>query len=483
MAAKHKVTLIPGDGIGLECTQATQRLLAAAGAPLEWETCLAGAEIFRKGDLTGVPRETIDSIARNKVALKGPLETPVGYGAKSANVTHRKLFELYGNVRPTRELPGVAAAFAGRAIDLVVVRENVEDLYAGIEHMQTPGVAQCLKLISRKGCEKIVRLAFELARAEGRKKVHCATKANIMKMTEGLLKRSFEEIATEYSDIQAQHIIIDNCAHQLVRRPEQFDVIVTTNMNGDIISDLAAGLCGGLGLASSANIGNGVAIFEAVHGSAPDIAGKGLANPTALMLSAVMMLRHLGLFETADKVEQAILVTLEEGECLTGDLAHSMDAAATTDRYTERLIANLGRKSTHPARRDYKPIKLPEISREPAFVKARKRELVGVDLFVEANVSPEQLGPSLEKACEKSALRLKMISNRGVKVYPGAAATIDCVDHFRCRFVRRDKSQPITNHQLAELVDLVGEGHVWMHIEKLNEFDDVEGFSKAQGED
>ena len=223
--------------------------------------------------------------------LKGPLETPVGFGEKSANVTLCKLFETYGNIRPVRELPGVVTPYSGRGIDLVVVRENVEDPYAGIEHMQTPGVAQCLKLISRKGCEKIVRLAFELALAEGRKRVHCATKSNITKLTEGLLKHTFEEIAPEYPDIEAQHIIIDNCAHQLVKKPEQFDVIVTTNMNGDIISDLTSALVGGLGFAPSANLGNDVAIFETVDGSAPKHAGKNVINPTAVILSAVLMLR------------------------------------------------------------------------------------------------------------------------------------------------------------------------------------------------
>src|SRR4029079_15851256 len=228
---------------------------------------------------SGVPQDTIDSISRSRVVLKGPLETPVGFGEKSANVTLRKLFETYANIRPDRELPGVVTPYSGRGIDLVVVRENVEDLYAGIEHMQTPGVAQCLKLISRKGCEKIARLAFEFARAEGRKSVACASKSNIMKMTEGMLKRTFEEVAKEYKDIQSWHVIVDNACHQLVKKPEQFDVIVTTNMNGDIMSDLTSALIGGLGFAPSANLGNGIAIFEAVHGSAPADRRKNTTQP------------------------------------------------------------------------------------------------------------------------------------------------------------------------------------------------------------
>ncbi|HVK10491.1 MAG TPA: isocitrate/isopropylmalate family dehydrogenase, partial [Gemmataceae bacterium] len=289
-----RVTLIPGDGIGPECVAAARKIIDAAGVPIAWDVQAAGESVFKKGVPSGVPLETIDSIRATRCALKGPLGTPVGYGEKSANVTLRKLFETFANVRPVRELPGVKTPYSGRGIDLVVVRENVEDLYAGIEHMQTPGVAQCLKLISRKGCEKIVRLAFELARAEGRKSVACATKSNIMKLTEGTLKRTFEEVAREYPDVQAWHVIVDNCAHQLVKKPEQFDVIVTTNMNGDILSDLTSALVGGLGFAPSANLGTEVAIFEAVHGSAPKYAGKNVINPTAVLGSAVMMLRHLG---------------------------------------------------------------------------------------------------------------------------------------------------------------------------------------------
>ena len=250
------VTLIPGDGIGPECVDAARRIIEAAGVGITWEECEAGAEVFKKGLPSGVPPETIESISRTRVALKGPLETPVGFGEKSANVTLRKLFETYANVRPVREMPGVTTPYSGRDIDLVMVRENVEDLYAGIEYMQTPGVAQALKLISEKGSEKIARFAFEYARSEGRTKVACATKANIMKLSEGTLKRVFERVAPDYPELESWHVIVDNCAHQLVKRPEQFDVIVTTNMNGDILSDLSSALIGGLGFAPSANVGN-----------------------------------------------------------------------------------------------------------------------------------------------------------------------------------------------------------------------------------
>jgi isocitrate dehydrogenase len=481
-SAKRTVTVIPGDGIGPECIRAAQRILEAAGAPISWEECQAGASVFRQGIASGVPSETIESIRRTRVVLKGPLETPVGFGEKSANVTLRKLFETYGNIRPVRELPGVSTPYSGRGIDLVVVRENVEDLYAGIEHMQTPGVAQCLKLISAKGCEKIVRLAFELARAEGRRRVHCATKSNIMKLTEGLLKRTFERVSREYPDIEAQHIIVDNCAHQLVKRPEQFDVIVTTNMNGDILSDLTSALIGGLGFAPSANIGNDVAIFEAVHGSAPKYAGKNVINPTAVILSAVLMLRHLGEFEVAAKIEHAILVTLEEGKVRTGDVV-GYDRGASTTAFTDAVIANLGRRSDRYRVRDYKPIRLPQVEARPDVVHPQRRRVIGADIFLESPLSPEALGRSLERLAADSPLQLKMISNRGTKVYPPTGAITDCVDHWRCRFVLRDPGGELSDAALLALLQRVAAEHRWMHLEKLQEFDGALGFTMAQGED
>ncbi|MGQ9814460.1 MAG: isocitrate/isopropylmalate family dehydrogenase, partial [Candidatus Roseilinea sp.] len=405
------------------------------------------------------------------------------YGEKSANVTLRKLFETYGNIRPVRELPGVRTRYSGSGIDLVVVRENVEDLYAGIEHMQTPGVAQCLKLISSKGSEKIVRLAFELARAEGRKSVACATKSNIMKLTEGTLKRTFEAIAPEYPDIESWHIIIDNCAHQLVKNPAQFDVIVTTNMNGDIISDLTSALIGGLGYAASANIGNEVAIFEAVHGSAPKYAGKNVINPTAVIMSAIMMLRHLGEFEAASAIEHAVLVTLESG-VLTRDVVGDAKAASTT-AYTDAIISNLGKTSASWTVRDYKPIRLPQVSASPVAVTPKSRRVIGVDVFIEWPGDPESLGKSLDALAEGSPLRLKMISNRGTKVYPSIGAITDCVDHWRCRFVLRDESAgaDLLDTDLIALLQRVAGQHRWMHVEKLPEFDGQPGYTKAQGED
>ena len=481
----HRVTLIDGDGIGPEVVSAARRIIEAAGVKIDWEPAKAGAEIFKAGIASGVPQDTMDSIARTGVAFKGPLETPVGYGEKSANVTLRKLFELYANIRPCIELPGIKTPFSGRGIDLVVIRENVEDVYAGIEHMQSPGVAQCLKLITRKGCEKIVRVAFELAVAEGRKKVTCATKSNIMKFTEGLLKRTFEDIAPEYNarGIASEHVIIDNCAHQLVRKPEQFDVMVMTNMNGDIVSDLTSGLTGGLGLAPSANIGNSAVMFEAVHGSAPDIAGQGKANPTASVLSAVMMLRHLKEFDAAAKIEQAVFITLAEGKNLPGDIAAGRPTGTTT-QFTDTVIANIGRSFDGYKPRAHQPIKLPVLDARPDYVRVKTRSVVGMDLFIESGVSPTEMGESLIGLVKGSAVKLKMISNRGVQVYPvPVGGKTDCVDHYRCRFMAIDGSASLTDAQITEAVTKIGAKHMWMHIEKLQVFDGVTAYSKAQGED
>ncbi len=477
---RKRVTLIPGDGIGPEVVAATRAIIDATGVRIAWEEREAGAEVFKRGLPSGVPPETIASIAETRVALKGPLETPVGFGEKSANVTLRKLFETYANIRPVREMPGVPTRFAGAGIDLVIVRENVEDLYAGIEHGQTPGVAQCLKLMSRKGCEKIVRIAFELARAEGRRKVHCATKANIMKLTEGLLKATFEEIAPEYPEIEANHIIIDNCAHQLVRAPEQFDVIVTSNMNGDIISDLASGLIGGLGFAPGANVGSEVSIFEAVHGSAPKYAGKNVINPTAVLLSGVMMLRHLDEFAAATQIEQALLVTLEQG-IYTRDIRQ--DGSVSTTTFTEKVIANLGRRPERWKVREHRQLAIPVVDAAPDFVRPKSRRTLGADVFVESALPVAQLGESLMAIAGPTPLRLKMISNRGTKVFPSTGAMPDCIDHYRCRFVLREENRDLDDATLLELLKRVAATHRWMHVEKLQEFDGKAAYTRAQGED
>lgn len=475
---QFNVTVIPGDGIGPEVVGAAQRVLAAASVPINWEVCEAGAAVFKKGLKTGVPQETIDSINRTQVVLKGPLETPLGYGEKSANVTLRKMFETFANVRPVRELPGVITPYSGRGLDLVVIRENVEDLYAGIEHMQTPGVAQCLKLISRKGSEKLIRFAFEYARAYGRPKVTCATKSNIMKLTEGLVQRVFEEVAPEYPEIEARHMLIDNAAHQLVIRPEQFEVLVTTNMNGDIISDLTSGLVGGLGVAPSANIGHDIAIFEAVHGSAPDIAGQGLANPTALILTTVHLLRHLGLFQQANMVANAVLVAIANPRTRTRDLG----GQGNTETFTNAVIESLGMLSPERHPRQYRKIHVPPAAPELDVVRPTVRREVGVDIFIDSGVHPHQLGPALEALAEGTPLTLKMISNRGTRVYPPADGHTDMTDHHRCRFMGREGAV-VDDAAVLALLGRIGATYRWCHVEKLPEFDGEAGFTHAQGEE
>ena len=477
-AAKRKITILSGDGIGPEVVDAALAIVKATGVPVEFEKCEAGARAFQKGIVTGIPKETIESVERTRVVLKGPLETPIGYGNRSANVTLRTLFETYGNIRPVRELPGVQTAFTGRKLDIVIVRENIEDLYAGIEYMQTPGGAEGLKLISREGCEKIVKLAFAFAIAEERKAVHCATKSNIMKLTEGLLQHTFEEFAPQYPSIVAKHILIDNCAHQLAMRPEQFDVIVTTNMNGDILSDLTSGLTGGLGFAPSANIGNNVSIFEAVHGSAPDIAGKNKANPTALILSSAMMLRHIGEGKAANDVEQAVLVTLESG-MRTSDMIGVQNPASTSE-FTNAVISSLGKRSKVSPPRDYKKVELPPSQLGVNVVPAKSRRVTGVDVYVEAELEPSELAQSLEALAKSSTLQLQMITNRGAMVFPSNGRRVSLVDHFRCRFVLRDAAAVLGDVEILALLGTIGVRHRWMHIEKLQEFDAEPAFSKSQ---
>ncbi len=472
------VTLIEGDGIGPEIVLAAQRVVDTTGVKIQWDICEAGARVFKKGLATGVPQETIDSLKRTKVALKGPLETPIGYGEKSANVTLRALFETYANTRPVRQIPGIRTPFSERAIDFVIVRENVEDLYAGIEYLQTPNVAEGLKLISRKGSEKIIRFAFELARSEGRQKVHCATKANILKLTEGLFKKTFEDVSKDYPDIEAHHIIIDNCAHQMVLHPEAFDVIVTTNLQGDIISDLGSALVGGLGVAASANIGDEVSIFEAVHGSAPDIAGKNIVNPTAILFSTVMMLRHLNEFEAANRIEQSLLYTLGVEKAFPRDLDKT--STLTTTGFTDIIIRNLDKETAFWGSRPYKPLHLPKV-KNPSDKVPRKE--LGVDIYIESTLSPEELGKSLEDISLLSPFFLKMISNRGIQVYPAIAGIKpDTVDHWRARFFLKNKETHNEDKEILNLVEKIGHTHRWMHIEKLTEFNHILAFTKAQGE-
>ena len=338
--AKHTITLIPGDGIGPEITAAVVRIIEASGVDVEWETQILGSQALDKYGTT-LPDETIESIRRNKVALKGPQMTPVGKGFTSVNVGLRKALDLYANVRPIKTLPNVPSRY--KDVDLVIVRENTEGLYSGLEHTVIPGVVESLKIITEKATTRICKYAFEYARANSRKKVTCVHKANIMKLSDGLFLECFERVAKDYPEIEADNKIVDNCCMQLVIKPEQFDVLVLENLYGDIVSDLCAGLIGGLGLAPGANIGEQGAVFEAVHGSAPDIAGQGVANPTALLMSATIMLRHIGEQAAAERVEKATLDVFAEGKWLTRDLGGS----AKTNEFARAVVEKLtqvGRK-------------------------------------------------------------------------------------------------------------------------------------------
>lgn len=329
------VTLIKGDGIGPEICDAMIRVLDAAKAPIEWEEQEAGlCSIEKVGN--GVTPECLDAIRRNKIAIKGPTTTPVGGGHKSVNVTIRKALDMYVNLRPCRTLPGVDTPF--KDVDLLIVRENIEDTYGGIEHMQSEDVAQCLRLITKSGSQRVSEFAFGLAKRQKRKTVTAVHKANIMKITDGLFLNTFRKVAKNYKEVESSDIIVDNCCMQLVRNPQQFDVLVLPNLFGDIVSDLCAGLIGGLGVASGANIGKDCAVFEAVHGSAPDIAGQGLANPTALIFSAVSMLRHMNQPEIADHVENALFAVLASETGRTRDLG----GKASTSEFADSIISNLG---------------------------------------------------------------------------------------------------------------------------------------------
>ena len=335
---KHTITLIPGDGIGPEVSSAVKKIIAAAGVDITWEEAPARAEVERRG-ISFMQSGVVEAIRKNKVALKGPMETAVGTGAPSINVALRKALDLYANVRPVKNLVGLQSRF--QDVDIVLIRENTEDLYAGLEHIVVPGVVESLKIITEKASTRVARYAFEYARKYGRKKIHAIHKANIMKLSDGLFLTSVRNVAAEYSDIEYKELIIDNACMQIVLDPHQFDMLLLTNLYGDIMSDLAAGLVGGLGVVPSANMGETAAIFEAVHGTAPDIAGKGLANPTALLMSAIMMLDHIGEAKAARNAEGALHRVYRAGKTLT----HDVGGTASTGAFTDALIAEMTRGS------------------------------------------------------------------------------------------------------------------------------------------
>jgi isocitrate dehydrogenase len=476
------IAVAPGDGIGPEITDAVLRVLDAADAPLRYDRITIGQSAYEAGVSSGVPDAAWEAIRTHRTLLKGPVMTPQGGGYKSVNVTLRKALSLFANVRQAKAYtPFVASQHPG--MNVVVIRENEEDLYAGIEHQQTPEVAQILKLVTRPGSERIIRYAFEYARAYGRDTVTCMTKDNIMKHTDGLFHRVFEEVASAYPDIDAEHLIIDIGAARLAAQPEQFDVVVTLNLYGDILSDITAQLAGSVGLAGSANIGTETAMFEAVHGSAPDIAGRGIANPSGLLVAAAQMLVHLGEAEVAERVKNAWLCTLESG-IHTADIYREglSQREVGTEAFTDAIIDRLGETP-----RDLTPVRYQSsgITVAPSPTPKQEKVLRGVDVFIDWDASgrdPDVIGAGLERAAEAADWRLKMITNRGVKVYPDGLPETFWTDHWRCRFV------PVDADAIAFdcVLDLLGalHGHGWdvIKTEHLYTFDGRRAYSLGQGE-
>jgi isocitrate dehydrogenase len=485
-----KIGVAEGDGIGPEIMKATLKIMKAAGAKIETENMEIGEQVYLSGNSSGITESAWDTISRNKVILKAPITTPQGKGYKSLNVTLRKTLGLYANVRPVSALhPFVKTHFP--AMDIVVIRENEEDLYAGIEHRQTEDVVQCLKLITRPGCEKIVRYAFEYAKAYNRKKVTCMVKDNIMKLTDGLFHNVFKEIALEYPEIESNSQIIDIGSAKIAAYPENFDVIVTSNLYGDIISDIVAEIAGSVGMAGSSNIGKNVAMFEAIHGSAPDIAGKKIANPSGLLNAAVMMLAHIGQSEIGDTIKNAWLATLEDGIHTADVYQESISTKKVgTEEFADAIIERLGSKPkklpVSELAKGSGTITIPEYTRKDS-----KKELVGVDVFIDWKGSDaETIGNNLNNL-DSNNLKLKMITNRGVKVFPSGSKETYCTDHWRCRFVAKSTqtNSPATQYENIEYKDVLSllttlhqnEFDV-IKTENLYDFDGNRGFSLGQGE-
>ena len=476
-----RITVAKGDGIGPEIMDATLKIIKAAGAAIEIDEIEVGEKQYLSGNTSGIANESWDIIRRNKIFLKAPITTPQGGGYKSLNVTTRKFLGLYSNVRPCMSLhPFVDTKHP--IMDMVIIRENEEDLYAGIEHQQTDEVVQCLKIISRPGCEKIVRYAFEYAKQYGRKKVTCFTKDNIMKQSDGMFHKVFDEIGEEYPEIEKEHWIIDIGAAKMADTPEIFDVIVTLNLYGDVISDIAAQIAGSVGLAGSANIGEECAMFEAIHGSAPRRAGQNLANPSGLIQGAVMMLNHIGQSHVAEKIQNAWLKTIEDG-IHTYDIfkEESSKQKVGTTEFADAIIANLGQKPLLLKPVNFgntKALSLPKYVRKAPM----KKDLVGVDVFVhwpglDANVLAETI-----KKLNTVQLKLVMITNRGIKVWPEGFAETFCTDHWRCRFKPVDGFEMDKNQIISILELAVNKNIDVIKTENLYNFDNKAAYSLGQGQ-
>lgn len=483
MNSKVPITVAHGDGIGPEIMDATLRIIEAGGAALEIETIEIGEKVYLRGNSAGIEPSAWESLRRTKVFLKAPITTPQGGGFKSLNVTTRKKLGLFANVRPcVAYAPFVETKHP--KMDVVIVRENEEDLYAGVEYQLSGDVMQCLKLISRPGCEKIVRFAFEYAKGNNRKKVTCFTKDNIMKMTDGLFHKVFDEIAAEYPYLQNEHWIVDIGAAKLADTPEAFDVIVMPNLYGDILSDVAAQIAGSVGLAGSANVGTHASMFEAIHGSAPRRAGQNLANPSGLLLGGVMMLVHIGQTDAAERVHNAWLRTMEDGIHTYDIYDESVSKQKVgTREFADAVIARLGQNPETLKQVKYAPdaAKRKEWTRNTA--KAPKTELIGVDLFLDSCYrAPQEFGDALQRI-KHDGMELSTIANRGTLMWPGGISETFCTNDFQCRFTLRDKNQKVTHEQILGLMQrVVAAGYDIIKIETLRNFDGKPGYTLAQGQ-
>lgn len=476
-----RITVAKGDGIGPEIMDAVLKILKSAKAEIMFDEIEVGEKIYLSGNSSGIAHDSWDTIRKNKVFLKAPITTPQGGGYKSVNVTTRKSLGLYANVRPVVSMhPYVTTKHP--EMDVVIVRENEEDLYAGIEHQQTDEVVQCLKLVSRPGSEKIIRYAFEYAKQYGRKKVSCFSKDNIMKQTDGLFHQIFNEIGEEYPEIEKEHWIIDIGAAKLAATPEEFDVIVTLNLYGDVISDIAAQIAGSVGLAGSANIGEQCAMFEAIHGSAPTIAGQNIANPSGLLQGALMMLVHIGQTEVAETIQNAWLRTIEDGDHTFDIYKEGLSKKKLgTREFADAVIRNLGNKPSQMPEASYNTDK---VFKMPVYKKRQvaKKELQGVDIFAHWNGEDPEKIASLLKKIETQDIKLSMITNRGIKVWPDGFDETFCTDHWRCRFKPTEGYQ-FTNKDIVHLLDAaVTNGIDVIKTENLYSFDGKTAFSLGQGQ-
>jgi isocitrate dehydrogenase len=482
-----KIAVAKGDGIGPEIMEAVIGIFNAAKLPLEYEYVDMGKWVFDKGFSIGMTPEAKDTIEQLGILFKGPMETPKGKGVKSVNVTARKTWNTYANDRKFQTLSGVDTVFskAGINIDLTIVRENIEDTYGGIEHMLTQDVAIARRFITRGGSEQVIRYAFEMAQKKGARRITCGHKANIMKLTDGLFLEVFNEIAKEYPNLKADDVIVDDLCMKLVSRPDLFDVIVLTNLQGDIVSDLCAGLVGGLGFAPSSNIGDHISIFEAVHGTAPDIAGKNIANPTSLLLSGLNMLRHLGMMEKAVMIENALLCTLESG-VHTGDFGDKSIPSVNTTVFAQAIIDNFGKQPSHnpkPALNDFEFVPTNSaITKNPMLLSSKNEphKIVGADFFIETTLQPNELAEIAIKQ-EKNQLKLVTISNRGTQVWPTGSVFTNLVNQYRLRF-ETDAASPLTQADILDLYSALSKELKISSLEILNMWGDKKAYSLAQGQ-